>query len=106
VPRPEAAFYLYPDFAPWREHLAERHGVTTSAHLADLLLHTYGMGVLPASAFGEEEGALRLRVATGLLYGETCAQRERALAADDPVSLPWVAAALDRLAEILADLAP
>jgi aspartate aminotransferase len=105
VPRPQAAFYLYPDFAPWREQLAGRHKVTTSARLADLLLHTYGMGVLPASAFGEQEGALRLRVATGLLYGETREQREQALAAADPVSLPWVAAALGRLEEILAGLA-
>jgi aspartate aminotransferase len=104
VPQPEAAFYLYPDFAPWRERLARRHGVATAAHLADLLLHTYGMGALPSSAFGEEERALRLRVATGLLYGDTCAQREQALAAADPVSLPWVAAALDRLGTILTGL--
>jgi aspartate aminotransferase len=105
VPRPQAAFYLYPDFAPWREHLAHRHGVTTGAHLADLLVRRYGMGALPASTFGEEARALRLRVATGLLYGETPAQREQALASPDPVSLPWVAAALARLEEILADLA-
>src|SRR2546430_7756407 len=37
VPEPQAAFYLYPDFAPWREHLAERHGVTTGPGLAALL---------------------------------------------------------------------
>src|ERR1019366_6056949 len=90
VPAPEAAFYLYPDFAPWREHL--RGG--------------YGMGVLPASAFGEDASALRVRVATGLLYGETAAQRERALAAGAPLELPWISAALARIEEILDGLAP
>ena len=64
------------------------------------------MGVLPASAFGEPAGALRLRVATGLLTGETEAERERALTAADPLALPWIAAVLARLEEILAALVP
>ncbi|MGE5137162.1 MAG: pyridoxal phosphate-dependent aminotransferase [Gemmatimonadota bacterium] len=106
VPEPQAAFYLYPDFAPWREHLADRYRVTTGAGLASLLLERYGMGVLPASAFGEGESALRMRVATGLLYGETDAERESALAAADPVALPWIAARLGRIGEVLTDLAP
>jgi aspartate aminotransferase len=105
VPQPQAAFYAYPDFEPWRQHLARRHGVTTSAELAGLLLSRYGMGVLPASAFGEDAGALRLRVATGLLYGDTDAEREQSLASCAPLSLPWIAAALDRLTEILEALA-
>jgi len=106
VPEPQAAFYLYPDFAPWREHLAERHGVTTGAGLAGLLLDRYGVGVLPASAFGEDESVLRVRVATGLLYGDTDARREQALASGDPAGLPWIAASLARLEEVLASLAP
>jgi aspartate aminotransferase len=106
TPAPRAAFYCYPDFAPWRDHLAARYQVTTGAGLAGLLLDRYGMGVLPASAFGEPAGALRLRVATGLLYGETGAEQERALAEPDPLALPWIAAALDRLEEVLAALAP
>jgi aspartate aminotransferase len=71
VPPPQAAFYVYPDFEPWREHLRREHGVTTGAGLARHLLEHYGTGVLPASAFGEDDGALRVRVATGLLYGES-----------------------------------
>jgi aspartate aminotransferase len=106
VPEPQAAFYLYPDFAPWREHLAGRHGVTTGPGLAALLLDRYGVGVLPASVFGEDEAVLRVRVATGLLYGDTAGQREQALAAADPVSLPWIAASLRRLEDVLADLGP
>ncbi len=77
---PQAAFYLYPDFAAWRVALAVRHEVTTGAGLADHLLDRYGMGVLPGSVFGDHAGALRIRVATGLLYADTDAQRECALA--------------------------
>jgi aspartate aminotransferase len=106
VPPPQAAFYVYPDFAPWAGHLGRRHGVTTSEDLARLLLDKYGAGTLPGSAFGEPADALRLRLATGLLYGETDAEQEAALAAPDPLALPWIAAELARLEEILADLAP
>jgi aspartate aminotransferase len=104
VPLPRAAFYLYPDFGSWRELLLDRHRVSTGPGLAGLLLDRYGAGVLPASAFGEAPEALRLRVATGLLYGSTEEQRETALASPDPLALPWISAALARLEYILADL--
>jgi aspartate aminotransferase len=102
---PQAAFYLYPDFEPLRDRLAARFGVSTGADLAALLLHRYGAGTLPGSAFGESASSLRLRLATGLLYGDTAQQRETALAAADPLALPWIRASLARFAEILADLA-
>ena len=78
--------------------------MTTSAGLARLLLDRYGAAALPASAFGEHPGALRLRLATGLLYGDTQEQRTAALTAPDPLTLPWIAAALARLEDILTDL--
>ncbi len=53
VALPQGGFYVYPDFEPWREHLARRHQVTTAAGLAKLLLHRYGAATLPGSAFGE-----------------------------------------------------
>ena len=43
-------------------------------------------------------------MATSLLYGETDEQRLAALSAADPTGLPWIAAALDRASEVLADL--
>jgi aspartate aminotransferase len=101
---PQAAFYLYPDFGPVREVLYRTHGVATAAGLSALLLERYGAGVLPGSAFGDDSPALRLRVATGLLYGNTDAEREEALGAGDPLALPWIAAALSRLEEVLEDL--
>lgn len=106
VPAPQAAFYLYPDFEPWREHLRASRCISTGADLAGHLLERYGAGVLPASAFGEDPRALRVRMATGLLYGDTDAQREAALTASNPLTLPWISAALTRIEEILADLAP
>jgi len=104
VPPPQAAFYLYPDFSPLADVLLGRHGITSDESLAAVLLHKYGVGVLPGSAFGEESGRLRLRVATSLLYGATDTERTAALNAADPCSLPWVAASLARLEEVLADL--
>ncbi|HEY1625750.1 MAG TPA: pyridoxal phosphate-dependent aminotransferase [Streptosporangiaceae bacterium] len=104
VPRPQAAFYVYPDFSPLADALMRRYEVNTDEGLADVLLHRYGVGVLPASAFGEQPWRLRLRVATAMLYGETDVQRESALAADDPCALPWIAATLDRIDEVLAHL--
>jgi aspartate aminotransferase len=84
--------------------LLERHGITSDESLAAVLLHTYGVGVLPGSAFGEESGRLRLRVATAMLYGDTDTERTAALNSADPCSLPWIAASLARLEEVLADL--
>ncbi len=104
VPRPQAAFYLYPDFSPLADLLLERHGVTSDEGLAALLLRKYGVGVLPGSSFGEEGGRLRLRVATAMLYGDTITERTAALNSADPCSLPWIAASLTRLEEVLADL--
>ncbi|MWA04649.1 aminotransferase class I/II-fold pyridoxal phosphate-dependent enzyme [Actinomadura sp. LD22] len=104
VPAPQGAFYVYPDLGPLRDALRSGHGVRTSADLSGLLLERYGVGVLPGSSFGEPAEALRLRVAPSLLYGETDEQRLAALASPDPAALPWIAAGLDRLSEVLADL--
>jgi aspartate aminotransferase len=104
VPPPEAAFYVYPDLEPLRERLEAERRVHTGAELSDLLLDQYGVGVLPGSAFGEPAGALRLRVATSLLYGDTDEDRLTALNSPDPAKLPWISAALDRLREVLSDL--
>ncbi|MFG2530921.1 pyridoxal phosphate-dependent aminotransferase [Streptomyces sp. NPDC048516] len=102
--RPEAGFYLYPDFAPLRPVLAGQ-GIDGGAALAEALLERHGVGVLAGEAFGDAEDGLRMRVATSLLYGETAAERRQALECDDPVSLPWVASSLERLRGALHGLA-
>jgi aspartate aminotransferase len=104
VPTPQAAFYVYPDFSPRADRLLEQHGIASDEDLASVLLRRYGTCVLPGSAFGDEGQGLRLRAATSLLYGDSEAQRTTALNSADPCSLPWIAAHLDRLEEVLADL--
>ncbi|HEY6541717.1 MAG TPA: aminotransferase class I/II-fold pyridoxal phosphate-dependent enzyme, partial [Ktedonobacteraceae bacterium] len=81
-PRPAGGFYLYPDFAPWRDALLAR-GVSTSEQLAHYLLDQWDIAALPGIAFGEESHVLRLRLATSMLYtpseAETESEREAVL---------------------------
>ena len=99
VVRPNAGFYLYPDFGPLGLDVA------TGADLAAVLLERHGVATLPGSVFGDDPAALRLRLATSLLYGPDDASREAALASEDPAALPWIAAQLEHLSTALADLA-
>jgi aspartate aminotransferase len=97
---PAGAFYLYPDLEPLRSAL----GVANGAELAELLLERHDVAVLPGEAFGDEPSALRFRMATSLLYGQTDDERWEALAAEDPASLPRIRSALDRLGGTLRAL--
>jgi aspartate aminotransferase len=97
---PAGAFYLYPDLEPLRPALAAC-GVSTGDQLAEWLLERRDVAVLQGVAFGDDPAALRFRMATSLLYGGTDEQRRQALAADDPVALPWIADALERLGDAL-----
>ncbi|MEU3853752.1 pyridoxal phosphate-dependent aminotransferase [Streptomyces sp. NPDC029554] len=100
---PTGAFYVYPDFEPRREALAQR-GVTGSPSLARHLLDEHGLAVLAGHHLGDDPGALRFKAATSMLYGDTDEEQEAALAAPDPLALPHVADALTRVAEGLAKL--
>lgn len=66
-PRPAGGFYLYPDFAAWQKPLRQR-GITTSEQLARFLLDEWNIATLPGTAFGDRPDALRLRLATSILY--------------------------------------
>jgi aspartate/methionine/tyrosine aminotransferase len=100
---PTGAFYLYPDLEPLRPSLAA-HGVQTGGQLAAFLLDRYDVAVLEGAAFGDDPAALRFRMATSLLYGATDEQRWEALLSDDPVALPWISDALERLGTTLRAL--
>jgi aspartate aminotransferase len=104
VAKPQGGFYLYPDLEGWRGHLRSKYGITTGAQLAHHFLHQYGLGVLAGEEFGEAKEVLRFRVATSQLYGDTNEQRHAALAADDPLVLPWIADAMTRLGSILYEV--
>ena len=106
VSQPRGAFYLYPDMDSWRDYLRETFGITTGPELANYFLHQHGLGVLPGSDFGDPIEALRIRVTPSLLYGSTPQEREAALAADNPLTLPWIASSLEQLRDILRQVSP
>ncbi len=82
-PQPAGGFYVYPNFAPWREALAQRHNVHTSQDLANFLLDEEHIAALPGSAFGAPPQDLTLRLATSYLYALTDEEGEAMLAAYD-----------------------
>ncbi len=100
---PQAAFYVYPDFGPLRGDLLRR-GITTGTQLATALLEEHDIATLPGRAFGDEDDALTLRVATSLLYGSSTEQRLEALGSEAPETLPWIAESLALLRRGLARL--
>jgi aspartate aminotransferase len=100
--RPQAAFYLYPDFGSFRERLAKCWGVEDSGDLAGVLLRDHNVAVLPGSVFGDDDHTLRVRVATSLLYGDDDEQRMTTLDHPQPETLPWIEQALDHLSAALA----
>lgn len=97
VPEPQGGFYLYPDFEPHRGLLRNHHGVDDGVGLAGALLDGPGVATLPGSAFGDAPSALRLRVATSRLYGDTREEQEDALSANDPLTLPGISLQLASL---------
>ncbi|MGW3121319.1 pyridoxal phosphate-dependent aminotransferase [Streptomyces sp. NPDC001107] len=99
-----ATSYLYPDFEPLRDRLARTHDIRDGDGLARFLTERHGLGVLPASAFGESRHGLRIRAATSRLYGDTDERRWAALAASNPLELPWIRAAVARVDTVLTDL--
>jgi aspartate aminotransferase len=101
---PQGGFYLYPDLSGHRCRLEERWGITDSPGLARVLIDHLDVATLPGSAFGDDPTALRLRVATSLLYGPDDLRRQTALVDDDPVALPWIRDGLGQLATALARL--
>lgn len=83
VPCPKAGggFYVYPDFAPWREALAKKHNIRTSQDLANFLLDEEHIATLPGSDFGAAPTDLTLRLSTSYLYAFTDEAGEAMLAA-------------------------
>ena len=61
-PEPEGAFYLFPDFEPFREQLAARK-IGTSPELATRLLEDAKVALLPGTAFYMPPDHLSVRVA-------------------------------------------
>ncbi|PJB69811.1 MAG: hypothetical protein CO093_09460 [Alphaproteobacteria bacterium CG_4_9_14_3_um_filter_47_13] len=60
-PVPQGAFYVYPDFAPFKEGCA-RLGIHTSDNLFMYLFENYNIASLPGICFGEAPERLTLRL--------------------------------------------
>jgi aspartate aminotransferase len=61
-PKPEGAFYLFPDFEVYREKL-KRKGIYTSVEFCEQLLEDTGIAMLPGSDFGRQPEELTTRIA-------------------------------------------
>ncbi|MDN3293898.1 aminotransferase class I/II-fold pyridoxal phosphate-dependent enzyme [Streptomyces ficellus] len=100
---PRAGRHLYADLGPLRGRLAER-GVSDSMELEEYLTDRLGTPVPGGHRFGDELGALRVRLATGPLLGATPEERMESLTAARPLELPHVAHALNKFGSAFAEL--
>ncbi|MFE7616608.1 aminotransferase class I/II-fold pyridoxal phosphate-dependent enzyme [Streptomyces sp. NPDC057496] len=100
---PQAGRHLYADLGPLRSRLADR-GVTDSLELEEYLTERLGTPTPGGHRFGDELGALRVRLGTGTLLGATPEQQTESLTAVAPLELPHVARALSIFAAALDEL--
>ncbi|MER7855954.1 pyridoxal phosphate-dependent aminotransferase [Streptomyces bacillaris] len=100
---PQAGRHLYADLGPLRARLAAL-GVTDSMELEEHLTDRLGAPTPGGHRFGDELGALRVRLSTGPLLGATPAERQESLTAAEPLELPHVERALGRFATALDEL--
>jgi aspartate/methionine/tyrosine aminotransferase len=98
---PQGGFYVWPDFSPLRETLAERWDVHSSGDVARVLLDEFGVAVIQGDAFGDDPAALTVRVAVTGIYGDSDSERLAALVSERPLELPWIADALKALRDKL-----
>ncbi|OIJ67909.1 aminopeptidase [Streptomyces mangrovisoli] len=100
---PQAGRHLYVDLGPLRAGLAA-HGVGDAQELEDLLTTRLGMPAPGGHRFGDDLGALRVRLATGPLLGDTDEERTECLTSPSPLELPHVQRALMSLRSVFDDL--
>lgn len=105
VPLPKGAFYLFPDFSPFRRTLKAR-GIRTSAEMCSALLEETGVALLPGSAFGRSPEELTARLAYVDFDGGATLAASRELPSSAPLGEAFVqqhcgrmVTAVDRLCE-------
>ncbi|MCX4766202.1 aminotransferase class I/II-fold pyridoxal phosphate-dependent enzyme [Streptomyces sp. NBC_01275] len=100
---PQAGRHVYADLGPLRQALAA-HGVGDAQDLEDFLTARLGRPAPGGHRFGDDLGALRVRLSTGPLLGDTDAQRLECLTSPTPLELPHVQRALMLLRSVFDDL--
>ncbi|MDX3646228.1 aminotransferase class I/II-fold pyridoxal phosphate-dependent enzyme [Streptomyces sp. MB09-02B] len=100
---PRAGRHLYVDLAPLRSALVG-YGVGDAQEVEDFLGDRLGMPAPGGHRFGDDLGALRVRLSTDAFLGTTDEERAQALTAPDPLELPHVARALTLLGTAFEDL--
>ncbi len=82
---PVGAFYLFPDFSPFGERLAER-GIQDSNTLCERLLEETGVAVLPGVAFQRPAEELTARLAYVNFDGAKALSASETIPLDQPLS--------------------
>jgi aspartate/methionine/tyrosine aminotransferase len=100
---PQAGRHLYMDLGPLRPALIRR-GVGDAQELEDFLTARLGMPAPGGHRFGDDLGALRVRLATGPFLGTTDEERSASLTSPEPLELPHVEGALSLLGSVFDDL--
>ncbi|MFE0523486.1 aminotransferase class I/II-fold pyridoxal phosphate-dependent enzyme [Streptomyces sp. NPDC058954] len=100
---PQAGRHVYADLAPLRTALTV-HGVGDAQELEDFLAVRLGMPAPGGHRFGDELGALRVRLSTGPLLGRTDHERAECLTSPAPLELPHVQRALSHVKSVFDDL--
>ncbi|MBC9728706.1 aminotransferase class I/II-fold pyridoxal phosphate-dependent enzyme [Streptomyces sp. TRM68367] len=100
---PQAGRHVYADLAPLRAALSA-HGVGDAQELEDFLAARLGMPAPGGHRFGDDLGALRVRLSTGPLLGGSDAERTECLGSPTPLELPHVQRALILLKTVFDDL--
>jgi hypothetical protein len=100
---PRAGRHLYADLAPLRDALTAR-GVGDAQDLEDFLTGRLGMPAPGGHRFGDDLGALRVRLSTSPLLGGTEDERAACLSSPAPLELPQVQRALITVKSVFDDL--
>ncbi|MFD6292741.1 aminotransferase class I/II-fold pyridoxal phosphate-dependent enzyme [Streptomyces sp. NPDC060205] len=100
---PRAGRHLYADLGPLRSALGAR-GVGDAQELEDFLSARLGMPAPGGHRFGDDLGALRVRLCTGPFLGTTDDERMASLVSPEPLELPHVESMLSLLGSTFDDL--
>ncbi|BCL26515.1 aminotransferase class I/II-fold pyridoxal phosphate-dependent enzyme [Streptomyces aurantiacus] len=100
---PRAGRHLYADLGSLRSALGAL-GVGDAQELEDFLTARLGMPAPGGHRFGDDLGALRVRLTTGPFLGATDDERMASLGSPEPLELPHVKSALSLLGSTFDDL--